>query len=637
MKRIALFMILALCLALVPVLAWAGQTTGSVGIGVQGVDIDDSREGAAEYLTADQGGNATFDMNINGNHSGIKYDFGINYLHEDDLGGQIDLDIKRYFRTKNSYQKFIHWLENDDFVNNNVDPDFEFPAGMSMTQPLYLAAGTKGVFGAPTKMGANVAVVRNSSWGDDMYVTREEWVSEGEVLVPGAEFIKIHAQYRMEQRKGYEQSHTSSKCGGCHHAADKHEIDEKTQDFRIGATAHLGLVTLDYTFLRRSFDENSSPPVNQYVTTGASDMKLTYFGNEGDLPYSSTPDSEKDSHIVKAQVALPMNTTVFGSYVHTKIDNNTATDNFVGADVTISDDPSYDYDAYAMRVTSSPVSFMTMSFKYRHEDLDADDVVISYDDTSYDPLGADSQAVDPTLFGLHGYSQSHDGWPWERESTLSRDTDTYGADFKFKVFKRTNLLVGWERVEDDRDAEWETTSDTYSIALNSRAVKNLSLRVKYSYDDIDDPFANHNAAYANPQNMLDWLKANQDPLGCAAPGASCTIKDLATPFNPKSAEYYVMYNSRSLDLTSEPEDVHKFKASATYNITPRITASGHFHYTLEEVKIDAPGHGSTFDKEMYALGADLFVAPMDNLTFTFAYNYMDMEDQAFLSTVAYGG
>jgi opacity protein-like surface antigen len=40
---------------------------------------------------------------------------------------------------------------------------------------------------------------------------------------------------------------------------------------------------------------------------------------------------------------------------------------------------------------------------------------------------------------------------------------------------------------------------------------------------------------------------------------------------------------------------------------------------------------------MYALGADLFFAPLDNLTFTFAYNYMDMEDQAFLSTVAYGG
>jgi len=635
MKRFAQCTILALCLALVPVLSWAGQTTGSVGIGIQGVDIDDSREGAAEYLTADQGGNATFEMSINGNQSGIKYDFGINYLHEDDLGGRVDLDLKRYFRTKNSYQKFIHWLENDDMVNYNVDPDFTFPTGMSLTQPLYTAAGTKAAYGAPTKMGANVAVVRNESWGDDLYVTREELVSENEFLIPGAEFIKIHAKYRMEQRKGYEQTRTSSKCGGCHLAADKHKIDEKTQDFSIGATAHLGLVTLDYTFLRRTFDENSAPPVNQYVTVGAMDSKFTYFGNEGDMVYSSTPDSEKDSHIVKAQVALPLNTTLFGSYVHTQIDNNTATDNVVGEDLAISDDPSYDYDAYALRLTSSPVSFMTMSFKYRHEDLDADDVVISYDDSSYDPLGADSQAVDPTLYGLHGYSQEHDGWPWTRESTLSRDTDTYGAEFKFKLFKRTNLVAGWERVVDDRDAEWKTTTDTYSLALNSRAVKNLSLRLKYEYENIDDPFMHEHAAYADPVAMIAWLKANVDPVGCTP--TTCSVPNMALSGSPKSAEYYVMYNSRSLDLTSEPESAHKLKAHLTYNLSPKITLSGHAHYTLEEVKMAVPGHGDNFDKEMYALGADLFFAPLDNLTFTIAYNYMDMEDQAFLSAVAYGG
>ncbi|MCK5915958.1 MAG: MtrB/PioB family outer membrane beta-barrel protein, partial [Deltaproteobacteria bacterium] len=556
---------------------------------------------------------------------------------EDDLDGQLNLDLKRYFRTKNSYQKFNHWLENDDLVNTNVDPDFEFPAGMSLTQPLYLAAGTKKVFGAPTKMGANVAVLKNTSWGDDMYVTREELISDNEFLIPGAEFIKIHAQYRMEQREGYEQTRTNSKCGGCHHSADKHKIDEKTQDFRIGATAHLGLVTLDYTFLRRTFDENSNPPMNEYVTVGADDHKLTYFGNEGDLAYSSTPDSEKDSHIFKAQVALAMNTTIFGSYVHTEIENNTATDNHVGDDVAISGDPSFDYDAYAVRLTSAPVSFMTMSFKYRHEDLDADDVVISYDDSSYDPQGADSKAVDPHNFGLHGFSEAHDGWPWERESTLSRDIDTYGADFKFKLFKRTNLLVGWEREDEDVDAEWETTSDTYSIALNSRFVKNMSFRLKYSYEDIDDPFAHENAAYANPQNMINWLKSNQDPAWCAANPGKCSVPNMPKPGSPKSAEYYVMYNSRSLDLTSEPESVHKFKAHLTYNITPRIVASGHFHYDLEEVKIDAPGHSNSFDKEMYAVGADLFFAPVDNLTFTFAYNYMDMEDQAFLSSVAYGG
>ncbi len=633
MKRIAQYTILALCLALVPVLSWAGSTTGSVGVGIQGVDIDDSREGAAEYLTAEQGLRPTFDMTVNGEQNGVKYDFGMEFLNEDDLGGSLDLDLKRYFRTKNSYQKFNHWLENDDLVNYNEDPDFRFPAGMTEKNPYYTAASSKAVLGKPTVMGPNVAVARNTSWGDDLYVVREELVSENEFLLPGAEFIKIHAKYRMEQREGYEQTKTLSKCGGCHLAADKHKIDEQTQDFQIGATAHLGLVTLDYTFLRRTFDENSQAPTYTYMSAGGLQKKMVIDASDGEVIYSATPDSEKDSHIIKAQVALPMNTAVFGSYVHTEIENNDAQSNNVG-DVTISDDPSYDYDAYAMRVTSAPVSFLTMSFKYRHEELDADDVTVLFDDSAYDPQGRDSKAVDPALYGLHGYSEDHDGWPRERQSTLTRDIDTYGADFKFKVFKRTNLLVGWEREEEDIDVEWETTTDIYSVALNSRLVKNLSLRLQYDYEDIDDPFANKHSAYTNPNAMLSWLKANQD-MSCGAP--DCSLKGMPTPGKPNAAEYTVMYNSRQLDLTSEPESAHRFKAHASYNITPRIVASGHFQYDLEEVKIDAPGHGNTFDKEMFTVGADLFLAPMDNLTFTLAYNYLDMEDQAFLSAVAYGG
>jgi len=51
----------------------------------------------------------------------------------------------------------------------------------------------------------------------------------------------------------------------------------------------------------------------------------------------------------------------------------------------------------------------------------------------------------------------------------------------------------------------------------------------------------------------------------------------------------------------------------------------------------APGHGSNFDKDMYAAGFDLFLAPLDRLTFNLAYNYQHMKDEAFLSSVAYGG
>jgi hypothetical protein len=633
MKRIIQYTILALCLGLIPALSWAGETTGSVGIGVQGVSIDDAREGVAQYHSADQGANPTFDAKVRGEKGGFYYDFGLDYLHDDDLGGKLDLDVMRYFRTKNKYQKFIHWTENDDLVNYNEDPDFRFPAGMTEKNPYYMAANGKNVFGKPGVMGYNIAVARNTSWGDDLYVVREELSSKNEFLLPGAEFIKIHARYRMEHRTGYEQARTLSKCGGCHLVGDKQKIDEETQEFAVGATAHLGLLTLDYTFLRRTFNNKEDYPTHNYMSAGKLQKKMAVDGSDGEVIYDATPDSEKDSHIVKAQLALPLQTSIFGSYVHSKIDNNDAQDNNTG-DVTISGDPGYDYDAYGVRATSTPLEFATISFKYRHEKLDADDVVVEFDDSAYDPQGENSQAVDPANYGLHGYSEEHDGWPWERESTLTRDVDTYGAEVKFKVLKRTSVLLGWERVEDDRDAEWETTTDTFMVALNSRYFKDVGLHLKFSYDDVDDPFVNERAAYTDPNKMISWIKANVNPA-CGPP--ACSVKGLPGPGSPKAAEYYVMYNSRQIDLTSEPEEVYRLSGHASWNLTPRLVLGAHGDYTHGKVKMDAPNHGDNFDKDMYAAGLDLFFAPLDSLTFNLAYNYLHMKDQAFLSSVAYGG
>jgi len=634
MKRIAFAIaILVISLALMPVSVFADQTSGKVKVGFSGVDQDDVKEGVAEYNYLENGVDPTIDLDIDGWQKGIKYDVDFNIKTDDEMGGSLNFDVKRYFRTQNKFQRFTHWLENDDLINYQVDPDYVFDFSHG---PVYTAMGNRGIFAQPDFLGANVAVERNNSWGKDMYIHHELYTSDNEFLIPGAEFVKIHAGYRREIRRGYEQSRATSKCMGCHLGADDRRVDEKTEDFKIGATASLGLLTVDYTFLHREFDDRASSPQHEYdMVAGSLAHKVAFSEADGYINYDATPESEKDSHVVKAKLDLPLNTSFFATYVNSTVENNDATDN--NQQVSISDDPEYDYDRVAARLTTAPIRNLVLSFRYAHENIDNDDVTINYAD-AYDPIhgSGNTLTAPPEDYGLHGYDQAHDGYPRTRESSLSRDVDTYGAKLKYRLFKRTSVLLGYEREEIDRD-DYEvdsTDTDTFTVALNSRYLKNLSLRLKYRYADIDDPFAHLDAGVADASAMSDWLKANAT---CTAAPPACTTAHLPGPGSPASTEYYVMYNSREADFTSEPEDEHEFTANLTYSFSPKLSANFHYKYLLQEVSEDVPVFSGNFDKEMHAPGIDLWFAPTDQLVLTLAYQYQKMEDETFFSLPAFGG
>ncbi len=651
MKRIALLSLLAVCLILVPGFAKADQTTGKVSVGFEGVDVDDSKEGAGEFHHLNQGVGVTLDAEVDGWQKGVKYDGAINFTDDDDMEGSLNLDVKRYFRTNNSYRRFNHWLENDDLVNWNTDPDFAFPTTMAPTVAdiFYVALGSKKIMCRPDLVGANVGIAQHDSWGNDLYIIREEFTSKNEFLIPGAEFIKIHADYRRETRHGYEQGRTMNKCSGCHFFAEDRRVNEATDDFKIGATAHLGMLTVDYTFFYREFEENASNPTNQYVGAsnagGLADQKIIWDANDGAISYDATPESEKDSHIIKAQLALPFNTSVFGTYVNTTVENKSASDYntsyqdaaAVEYDYGITDDPEYDYDRVAFRLTSSPIKNLTVSMRYSYEELDSDTVAVEYDNTRfYDDHVAPDTMADPALYDLEGYDEHHDDPSFYRESSLDRDTDTYGIDLKYRLFSRTNLLLGYEREEIDREDEalGETETDTFKVSLNSRYFKNISLRLKYQYQDIDEPFAHQGAALADGDAIDAWLDDVQEGTTC---GGTNSLVGLPMPWFDPAGEYFVMYNSREATLTAEPENTHELSFNANWIISPKLSVNAHFKYLLEEVEMDIPGFTNSYDKEMFAPGVDLWFAPTDRLVLTLAYEFQKMEDETFLSIPAYGG
>ncbi len=157
----------------------------------------------------------------------------------------------------------------------------------------------------------------------DYIVTRKEWKSDVDVILPSMPNITFHAGYRVEKREGKEQAIAMSKCSACHVEANPKKINEKTEDLTLGVTGKFGILTVDYEYLNRDFDGDAGPDY-QYWNSGkwrfaSQDPDQMLYINE-ELEYNKTPDSEKDSHTVNARLDLPANSIITGTYVHADIE-----------------------------------------------------------------------------------------------------------------------------------------------------------------------------------------------------------------------------------------------------------------------------------------------------------------------------
>ena len=119
-----------------------------------------------------------------------------------------------------------------------------------------------------------------------------------------------------------------SKCTNCHVHADGKTVDERTEDVTLGATGRFGMLTVDYEYLTRQFDASGSLPEYSYGTStnnrGVGVVDGDQLLYEGLRPYSDTPDSEKDSHALKARLDLARDTTLSASYVKADIESQKA-------------------------------------------------------------------------------------------------------------------------------------------------------------------------------------------------------------------------------------------------------------------------------------------------------------------------
>ena len=620
-----------LTLLMTTTLATAGEATasGHVETGISVMDVNDNPARVNEYVKtssdSDNAINPAIDLGVDFSDEGVAAEIEGNFQGSDNYDFSTKADINRVFRFNLGYQSLQHWKDHetlsqmgatarDDLggAQPNVTTDKIYADMIAAGTPVPSIGGT--TLADPAQPAVNTydpAAAWEQEVSNDYLITRRELKSEVDLALPMLPNIVFHAGLRVETRDGMEQAIGLSKCTGCHVSAKGKNIDERTEEFTLGATGKFGIVTVDYEYLTRDFDEQAAAPSRWYVNSGG--LGTPGFVKGGNLLYGTdnfefakTPDSKKDSHLLKARVDVTSTTSITASYVNADVES-TKTDE---AGIFELDDKTLtsEYNGYNGKVATAfgPIH---LSFRGGYYEIDGPEYSVTFDKRNQAPNNP------PTT--SHTMSNTE-----EYTSAESREVTEFGVDAVYRLARATTLRLGYEYEDVQRDeAELgETETHTLKAAIKSRFGNTLSGRISYEYQNITDPFVAHKAtgiAQGQPGAITDPF------------GSGLVYLDTAQFANTNGNSSWVyywnsVYPSRGFDATNQPEDVHEGKLSTTWSPSANMAATFFLRARYEE---NGDVH---YEQTTFVPGVSFWYAPSDkvNLTMSYTFNNQDTENRA---------
>lgn len=533
-----------------------------------------------EYKTMDNGVHPTFEFSLTGNRADDYLGFGGAFIDDEEQSYYLDVDFRRMVKQSFEYDRFQHWLDHDPLENLN--------AVYSPADPHVVTTHT------------------DFNSRDEYQIIHSEIKSNTAVALPFIPGGEISFDYRKEMREGHRQSLTMSKCTACHVQSHSREINEETEDFRPSIKAKFGKakspqLALEYSYLYREFQEEGATPTNLYdeaINPRSAASKpfgdRVWYENQ-ELEYNQVPEMEKEMHTVKAQGLLPgINSTLSAAYVNSNVDNT---------DYNIQTDS----DTAFFRISNTSIPGLALNAGFRWMEIDNDDYLVDYDLPS---------GTNPNYSGTYQSYYTDFEWPYTRESALSRDE--YRADFnaRYTIMPGLSVRAGYEWKRTDRDDflvaydETETEMDTYKLGVNSR-LGPVRARIRYTYQDIDHPFAN---SAASTQGGACEAYGEQPP----------TLGNWRT-----GLQYFKFWDTRTEDMSNVPEERDEIVANVTYPIKHNLSLTGNYRWVDEDT---TSGEG-----EVNMPSVSLWYAPNPKLSFTLTYLYDDEERESRICVPVFNG
>lgn len=616
---LALLSILTLMTTTSLTIAAEGKTSGHVEIGIAGMDTDDSPARVNEYVNtrAEKGLSFAPKLSLVTSKEGYIFGLDADIVGPRDQKVNLEFDAKRIFRFDLNYRALEHWKDHETLdqmgatARDDVDrsqPNVTTDKIMADLQDAGLNINTfapandpdGGVGGGTLNYDPRAAYEQELA--NNYIVTRRELESNVDLAFPELPNIVFHAGMRIETRKGLEQAIGVTKCDSCHVSATGKTIDERTEDFRLGATGKFGLFTVDYEYMNRTFSEDGAAPVRYYEdATNPNSYQLLH--DNGDVPFARTPDSEKDSHSLRARVDLPQNTTITASYVKSDIESaKSATQDEY--QLLQGDTLKTKYESFGGKLATKLGDFR-LSLRGNTYTIDADGNRIYFDART----GAAAAA---SLIGS-STPTSTDTY----HTAAEREVNELGFDVIYRLARGTTLRFGYDYEDVKREEEelGETETNTFTLALKSRINKQLSGNISYQYQDINQPFAGAHVGIAQ--------------------GAATAIQDLAgdpdlwyfntADFTPSAAVptwyWSSVYPNRTLESSNQPESVHEAKFSTTWAPAANLAATVSARVRLEENdRVD-------YEQQTFVPGANVWYAPNSKMNLTMAYTFSKQDTE----------
>ncbi|MCD6581752.1 MAG: MtrB/PioB family outer membrane beta-barrel protein [Desulfuromusa sp.] len=598
---LALLSVLTLMTTTTLALAEEAMTRGHVEIGISGMDTDDNPARVNEYVNtrSEEGFSFAPKVSLETISGNSTFGFEADIAGPRDQDFSLEFDAKRIFKFNFDYQVLEHWKDHETLGQMGATLAGDLGGGQPSvtTDKIFADTGAATIGGSAPINGYDPQVAYTQELNNDYIVTRREFENEIELALPALPNVTFHAGMRIETRKGMEQAIGLSKCSSCHVSAEGKDIDERTEDFTFGATGKFGPVTVEYEYLTRDFTEDATAPGRYYATVGnaGQNSRLLYDGSE--LEYAKTPDSEKDTHTLRIRADFANNTSVTGSYVKSNVESSKN-------DVT---DASYtlehatlktELESFGAKATTKFGDNWRFSVRASTYEIEADSNELHFADrAAFIAANPASEAI----------TSEYDEWV----SAEEREVTEFGIDAVYRLAKATTLRLGYEyeNIEREEAELGETETHSFKASIKSRLNSNLSGRLSYLYQDIDDPFGGDDAT------GIYQGTGTADPLGSG----------LYYAIIPAGSQYWDdVYPERTMDATNRPDTVHEVKLNATW--TPSANTAATFFTRVRYEENDSVEYQQT----TYVPGVSFWYAPNNKVNLTMAYTFtkQDTENRA---------
>lgn len=633
-----------LLLIFVLVLVLAGQAKAEekplemeVSVGGSVNNYKDSPNRAAEYKSQ-VGMDSSWYLGgkLRFNTKDLILNFEGNYIEKNDQRYQGSLDFRRLFTIKSSYNRFWHRLDRD-LLENLQAQSTELRGGTFITpqkQPIPGMSDMKDIDNDGNYEGSSASVWHSSYETHQKYgISHSFWTNEAVLRLPTLPGTTVGFTHRFEERKGWDQARTLSKCSSCHVAAYSREIKEFTNDYMPYIETHLGKWTLKYSFMYRNFSSgddvlrhlylNAQGPVHnaplnpsfgssnpsQFPGEGA----LNYDYSKGELPFARTPDSEKWQHLLKAKWDIsPMQSLNLG-FVYSKARNNNSDDAEGGVGNLYGDfgkNLEVKYSALTGNWHWRLRKDMTLTVKAKYHRMDGDDVYIDLPTYLYpikDQYGNDARNFD-----------------FNRKSAYDEDAFILATDLSWRYSRKWLFRFGYELEYTDRNnaKEHHVTSDTtkhlFKVGATWKPLNGLKVKADYKYLYIDSPYAFKHAAC--PKEALATTVGGTD----------------YTPVPNLTNDWYsyIVYGRRQAETSNQPKYSHDLALKLDYLLNAKTNVNAYLKY-LNAKNDDVDGYD--WEQNTFTGGINFNFIPHEKIGINLGYNYFLDKYQGMLCSSLYHG